>query len=57
VGAGPSGKTVEFRGITWLRILDGRLMEGWQHSNIPEVIRTLTELSAEPEAAYDPVAR
>jgi steroid delta-isomerase-like uncharacterized protein len=42
LGFGPSGKAIAFRGITWLRIDGGKLAEGWQHSNIPEVPRTLS---------------
>lgn len=30
-----------FRGITWLRLDDGKMVEGWQSTNIPEVIRGL----------------
>ena len=32
-----------FRGISWIQCRDGRLLEGWQCSNIPEVIRGLAE--------------
>ncbi len=41
LGIPPTNRPVTLRGITWLRIKDGKLMEGWQHSNIPEVIRGL----------------
>ena len=41
LGIPPTNQPVTLRGITWLRIQDGKLMEGWQHSNIPEVIRGL----------------
>jgi predicted ester cyclase len=41
LGILPTNRPVTPRGITWLRIKDGKLMEGWQHSNIPEVIRGL----------------
>jgi steroid delta-isomerase-like uncharacterized protein len=53
LGIGPTGKVVSFRGITWLRILGGKLVEGWQHSNIPETIRTLVEQPAAPGTAPD----
>lgn len=33
--------TAAFRGLTWLRVQDGRLTEGWQHSNIPQVVAQL----------------
>jgi predicted ester cyclase len=50
-GIGPTGKAVSFQGITWLRIVGGKLMEGWQQSNITETIRTLAEQTAETRAA------
>ena len=34
-------ETASFRGITWVRVSDGKLVEGWQSSNIPEVVRGL----------------
>jgi steroid delta-isomerase-like uncharacterized protein len=34
---------VTFRGITWIRVRDGKLAEGWQHTNIPDVVRKLAE--------------
>ena len=34
-------ETATLRGITWVRIREGKMIEGWQHSNIPEVIRQL----------------
>jgi steroid delta-isomerase-like uncharacterized protein len=46
LGFAPTGKTVNFRGLTWLCIQDGKLMKGWQSSNIPDVIRTLAEAAA-----------
>ena len=34
-------ESVSFRGITWVQVRDGKMMEGWQASNIPEVVRGL----------------
>lgn len=34
-------KPAQFSGITWVRIRDGKLIEGWQSSNIPLVFRDL----------------
>ena len=34
-------ETPIFRGMTWVQIHDGQLKEGWQVSNIPEVVRGL----------------
>jgi steroid delta-isomerase-like uncharacterized protein len=47
LGVVATGKAVSFRGITWLRIGGGKLREGWQHSNIPETIRTLVQQARE----------
>jgi predicted ester cyclase len=35
-------ETVSFRGLTWIHGRDGKLLTGWQSSNIPEVIRGLS---------------
>jgi steroid delta-isomerase-like uncharacterized protein len=37
---------VTMRGITWVRIRDGKLIEGWQHSNLPEVFQELSEAAS-----------
>ena len=42
----PTQQRAEFQGITWLRVRDGKLTEGWQSSNIPEVMRRLASASA-----------
>lgn len=47
LGIAPTGQPVFFRGITWVRAHNGKLVEGWQSSNIPEV---LGELSAKAKA-------
>jgi predicted ester cyclase len=41
VGHPPTGREVSFRGMTWLRVGEGKMIEGWQSSNIPEVLRSL----------------
>jgi steroid delta-isomerase-like uncharacterized protein len=33
---------VTMRGITWVCIREGKMMEGWQHSNLPEVLQGLS---------------
>jgi steroid delta-isomerase-like uncharacterized protein len=46
VGAGlgfaGTGRAVQFRGLTWVEIRDGKFATGWQSSNIPEVVRNLS---------------
>ena len=37
---------VTMRGITWVRIRDGKMMEGWQHSNLPEVLLGLSKAAS-----------
>lgn len=39
----PTMKPATFSGISWIRVRDGKLHEGWQSSNIAEVIRRLAE--------------
>jgi steroid delta-isomerase-like uncharacterized protein len=34
-------ESVAMRGITWIRVRAGKLVEGWQSTNIPEVLRNL----------------
>ncbi len=41
LGCRPTHKPASFHGITWIQVQDGKLKEGWQSSNIPEVIRSL----------------
>ncbi|QEH35973.1 SnoaL-like polyketide cyclase [Aquisphaera giovannonii] len=41
LGMPPSNAACCFRGITWIRPRDGKFAEGWQASNIPEVLRGL----------------
>jgi predicted ester cyclase len=45
LGVPPSGRRVTMRGITWIRVRGGKLIEGWQSSNIDEVVRGLTAVS------------
>lgn len=41
LGFPPTGKSAAFRGMTWLRVENGQLKEGWQCSDIPESLRNL----------------
>jgi steroid delta-isomerase-like uncharacterized protein len=41
LGFPASGKKVVLRGITWVRVRDGKLVEGWQSSNVREPLRGL----------------
>lgn len=43
LGFPPTGQPVTFQGITWVQVRDGKLHLGWQHTNIPEVIRQLEQ--------------
>ena len=42
LGFAATNRDVAFRGLTWIRVRGGKLVEGWQSSNIPEVIRELS---------------
>lgn len=41
LGFKATNEPAEFRGITWVKIRDGRMAEGWQSSNIPDVVKGL----------------
>jgi predicted ester cyclase len=40
-GAKATGERVALRGLTWVLVRDGKLREGWQSSNIGDVVRGL----------------
>lgn len=37
----PTGKSVVFRGMTWFRIIDGKIVEGWDSWDKGTVMQTL----------------
>ncbi len=41
LGFPPSGKTAAMRGITWMRFDNGKIVEGWQSTNLPIVLAAL----------------
>lgn len=41
LGIPPTGELIELRGMTWITIRNGQLVEGWQRSNIREEIERL----------------
>lgn len=41
LGFPPTGKPVLFQGMSWIRLEHGQFHEGWQSSNIPQVIQSL----------------
>jgi steroid delta-isomerase-like uncharacterized protein len=41
LGFASTGRTVQFHGLTWVEIKDGKFCKGFQCSNIPEVVRNL----------------
>jgi steroid delta-isomerase-like uncharacterized protein len=43
LGFAATHRPVNFRGLSWIRIRDGKFAEGWQSSNIPEQLRTLAQ--------------
>jgi steroid delta-isomerase-like uncharacterized protein len=42
LGFAPTHRAVKFQGMTWIQIRDGKFGQGWQSSNIPEVLRELS---------------
>lgn len=45
LGFAPTGEAVSLNGLTWVKVRDGKMMEAWQHSNIPAVIGHLASLA------------
>ncbi len=43
LGLPPTGRRVRFEGVTWVRVRDGKLGDGWQWSNIPAVLASLRQ--------------
>jgi steroid delta-isomerase-like uncharacterized protein len=41
LGFAGTGRPALFRGLTWIEVRDGKFAQGWQSSNIPEVVRSL----------------
>jgi steroid delta-isomerase-like uncharacterized protein len=41
LGFEKTDRPVNFRGISWIRVENGQFAEGWQSTNIPEVLRSL----------------
>lgn len=41
LGFGATGRKAVFQGMSWIKICDGKLTEGWQNSNIPAVLHGL----------------
>ncbi len=46
MGLRATGEAVSLRGMTWVRIRDGKMIEGWQSSNVAEVMRSLASKSS-----------
>jgi predicted ester cyclase len=51
IGCNPTSRQATFRGMTWLRIQGGKLMSGWQHSNIIDMCRSLATDPSQPVPA------
>lgn len=51
LGFAPTGEKVSFQGMSWIVARDGKLHEGWQRSNIRDV---LTELAMRAQGHQSP---
>lgn len=49
LGCTATGDCVQFTGMTWMRIENGKMVEGWQNSNINDVVSRLHFRAAEIE--------
>lgn len=43
LGIRPARQAVALRGITWIHVRNGKLGEGWQYSNLGEVLASLAQ--------------
>ncbi len=46
LGCAPTHRPTTFEGISWIQVKEGKLGEGWQSSNISEVVRSLASPSS-----------
>jgi steroid delta-isomerase-like uncharacterized protein len=51
MGLAPTGRRVSFRGMTWIRCREGKMMEGWDCWNQTGLFRALQEGQASPSVA------
>ncbi|MEZ5303609.1 MAG: ester cyclase [Verrucomicrobiales bacterium] len=42
MGIAPTGRSISCRGTTWLRVVDGVIVEGWDFWNQGQLMATLT---------------
>jgi steroid delta-isomerase-like uncharacterized protein len=43
MGLPPSGRHISFRGMTWIRYRDGKMIEGWDSWNLQGLLKALQE--------------
>jgi len=53
-GVAPTGNTVTFTGTIIYRIVDGKIVEGWQHADNLSMLRQLGLLPAQGQAGESP---
>ncbi|HEU5117372.1 MAG TPA: ester cyclase, partial [Isosphaeraceae bacterium] len=46
LGCTPTHQPITFQGISWIQVKDGKFGEGWQSSNITEIVRSLASPSS-----------
>lgn len=44
LGIAPTGRSVQFRGVTWIHIENSKMMKAWQFSDLVEKIKSLSDL-------------
>jgi predicted ester cyclase len=45
IGCRATGECIEFHGMSWIKVREGKMVEGWQSSNIAEVLQKLHQQS------------
>ena len=48
LGARPTGRSVDFRGMTWMTFRDGKIVEGWDSWNLGLLLQRIQAQRTEP---------
>jgi steroid delta-isomerase-like uncharacterized protein len=54
LGFPATGRRVNFQGMTWVQLRNGKFAEGWQSSNIPAVLQELAAAQTDSSASRLP---
>jgi steroid delta-isomerase-like uncharacterized protein len=52
LGPKASGRRIEFRGISWVRFQDGRIVEGWDSWNLGKLMGELADVAPPADSSF-----